>query len=79
MRILVYRRKKIFLINNEVAYFFLTIKALIKKFPEITSDMLYALLRLRGDISSGDYKEVSGWIGRWGAGSGQLVSFLSDV
>jgi hypothetical protein len=35
------------------------IGALIKKCPDTTSDMLFALLSLRGDISKTDYKDVS--------------------
>ena len=34
------------------------IGALIKKCPDTTSDMLFALLSLRGDISKTDYKDV---------------------
>lgn len=43
---------------DDVDFIGVEIGALVKKYPEINSDMLYALLSLRGDISKTDYKEV---------------------
>jgi hypothetical protein len=45
--------------NDDVDFIGVEIGALVKKCPEINSDMLYALLCLRGDISKADFKEVN--------------------
>lgn len=44
---------------DDIDFIGVEIGALIKKCPDMTSDMLYALLSLRGDISKSDYKDVS--------------------
>ena len=44
---------------EDVEFLGVDIGALVKKCPDITSDMLYAILSLRGDISKSDYKEVT--------------------
>ena len=38
------------------------IGALVNKCPGITSDMLFALLSLRGDITKSDYKDVNNFL-----------------
>jgi hypothetical protein len=43
---------------DDVDFIGVEIGALAKKCPDINSDMLYALLSLRGDISKSDFKEV---------------------
>lgn len=43
---------------DDVDFIGVEIGALVKKCPDITSDMLFALLSLRGDISKAEYKEV---------------------
>ena len=44
---------------DDVDFMGVEVAALVKKCPDMTSDMLYALLALRGDISKADYKDVS--------------------
>ena len=44
---------------DDVDFISVEIGALVKICPDLNSDMLYALLSLRGDISKSDYKEVS--------------------
>ncbi len=43
---------------EDVDFIGVEIGALIKKCPDTTSDMLFALLSLRGDISKADFKDV---------------------
>ena len=43
---------------DDVDFIGVDIGALVKKCPDLTSDMLFALLSLRGDISKTDYKDV---------------------
>ncbi len=43
---------------DDIDFIGVEIGALIKKCPDMNSDMLYALLSLRGDISKSDYKDV---------------------
>lgn len=43
---------------EDVDFLGVDIGALVKKCPDITSDMLFAILSLRGDISKSEYKEV---------------------
>ena len=43
---------------DDVDFIGVEIGALVKKCPDMTSEMLYALLSLRGDISRTDFKEV---------------------
>lgn len=42
---------------DDVEFLGVDIAALVKKCPDITSDMLFSILSLRGDISRADYKE----------------------
>lgn len=44
---------------DDVEFLGVDIAALVKKCPDITSDMLFSILSLRGDISRADYKEVN--------------------
>jgi hypothetical protein len=44
---------------DDVDFIGVEIGALVKKCPDITSDMLFALLSLRGDVSKTDFKEVN--------------------
>ncbi len=51
------------LMNNviraeDVDFLGVEIGALVKKCPDINSEMLFALLTLRGDISRADFKDV---------------------
>jgi hypothetical protein len=43
---------------DDIEYIGVDICALIKKCPDLSSDMLFALLSLRGDISRADFKDV---------------------
>ncbi|CAF0747598.1 unnamed protein product [Brachionus calyciflorus] len=43
--------------SDDPEFLYMEIASLVKKCPNLTSDMLFALLSLRGDISKADYKE----------------------
>jgi hypothetical protein len=43
---------------DDIDFIGVEIGALVKQCPGMNSDMLWALLSLRGDISKSDYKEV---------------------
>jgi exocyst complex component 3 len=44
--------------SDDIDFIGVEIGALVKKCPDMTSDMLYALLSLRGDVSKSDFKEA---------------------
>lgn len=43
---------------EDIDFLGVEIGALVKKCPDLNSDMLFALLSLRGDITKTDYKDV---------------------
>lgn len=44
--------------SEDVDFLGVEIGSLVKKCPNITTDMLFAILSMRGDISKSDYKDV---------------------
>ena len=43
---------------EDIEFLGMDVHSLVKKCPNLTSEMLFALLSLRGDISKSDFKEV---------------------
>lgn len=43
---------------DDVDFLGVEIGALAKKCPDLTSDMVYSVLSLRGDISKSDFRDV---------------------
>lgn len=44
--------------SDDLDFLYVEIASLVKKCPSLTSEMLFALLSLRGDVSKSEYKEV---------------------
>lgn len=47
------------IMSDDVDFISVEIGALVKKCPDLTSEMLFALLSLRGDISRAQYRDVN--------------------